>query len=459
MNILNLIFVIVMYPIVFAFYFCLKKEGHEPRKGIYYGVSLNKEQAKDEALAEITNTYQKQMKGFLWISLLMPWPILFFPWFSLSLSYWCIWFFVVCVIFFIPFGIANKKLKELKLEKGWTTGEKLPSFTEIKEAARIRKVKWYHFLAPVLISIASVVWAVLWPQDGKEALMISMAITYGSMTLMFWALAVWMDKEKTSIVSTDSNVNVNYSRARKNMWKNFWMAMVWDNVLCLVGILFFLTQGLDFGMIFWIFFGLYLIATLSLPIWVWKKNRSIEKRYEDKMDIRVEDNDACWIWGMFYCNPKDKHTMVNKRVGLGTTVNLATPVGKGTLVILIVTLLSLPAICIWVTMEEVTPIHMRVEDNTLVVRHLREKFHIALEDVQETELLTQLPKMSRNYGNSLDNLLEGSYRVKGDSASCEVLLNPGNGLFIRLETEDEIYLFSGFDDAETRQVYEKIIKD
>jgi len=52
MNILNLILVIVMYPIVFVFYFCLKNEGHEPRKGIYFGVSLNKEQAKDEALAQ-----------------------------------------------------------------------------------------------------------------------------------------------------------------------------------------------------------------------------------------------------------------------------------------------------------------------------------------------------------------------------------------------------------------------
>ncbi len=458
MNILNLILVIVMYPIVFVFYFCLKNEGHEPRKGIYFGVSLNKEQAKDEALAEITNTYQKQMKGFLWISLLMPWPILFFPWFSISITYWCIWFLAVCVVFFIPFGIANKKLKELKLEKGWTTGEELPSFTEIKEAARIRKVKWYHFLAPVLISIASVVWAVLWPQDGKEALMIIVAITLGSMTFMFWGLALWMDRQKTEIVSTDSNVNVNYSRARKNMWKVFWVAMTWVNVLCLMGMLFFLTQGQDFSMIFWLFLGLYLIATLSLPIWAWKKNRSIEKRYEDKMDIRVEDNDACWIWGMFYCNPKDKHTMVNKRVGLGTTVNLATPVGKGTLIILIVTLLSLPAMCIWVTMEEFTPIHMRVEDNTLVARHLREKFHISLEDVQETELLTQLPKMSRNHGNSLDNLREGSYRVKEDSASCEVLLNPQNGLFIRVETVDEIYYFSGFDDAETRQVYEAMIK-
>ena len=72
--------------------------------------------------------------------------------------------------------------------------------------------------------------------------------------------------------------------------------------------------------------------------------------------------------------------------------------------------------------------------------------------------MTQLPKMSRNHGNSLDNLLEGSYRVKGDSASCEVLLNPQNGIFIRVETEDEIYLLSGFDDAETRQVYEAMIK-
>ncbi len=446
--------VVCMYPFILIMYFCLKKEGHDPKKRVYYGVSLSKEQAEDPAVTEIGNTYKKQMKQLLWISFLTSVPVLLIPPFSLAFCYWCFWFLFACFVFFIPFGIANKKLKELKVEKGWTTGEEQPRYTEIKEAAGIRKVKWYHFLGPVVISMACVVWAVLQPQDGREALLIIIAVTFAGMTLMFAGFAFWMDKEKTAIVSSDSNVNVNYARARKNMWKNFWVAFAWFNTLYTVGILFYqVIEAKSTGM-FWLLLGLYVLFTVILLVWVIQKSKALEARYADKMDLKVEGDDAHWLWGMLYCNPKDKHTMVNKRVGLGTTINFATPVGKGVAVFLIVTLLSMPVFGIWLILDEFTPIQLKVEENCVVAKHVTEKYRVPFEEVREAELLTELPNIGRNYGTSMDNIKKGNYRLRDESISCEALLNPQNGLFIRLETEDEIYLFSGFDDEETRQVYE-----
>lgn len=458
MDVISIILVVSMYPFILIMYFGLKSEGHEPRKGVYYGVSLDKEQAKAPEIQQITTEYNQLMKKFLWITLLMSIPMFFIPWFSINLTYWCVWMLVICVIFFIPFGIANKKLKELKHQKGWSTGEEQPSFTEIKEAGRIRKVKWYHFLLPVLISVGIFVWTLLRPDDGREALLVIMAGTFGSMTFMFWGLAVWMDKEKTGIVSTDSDVNVNYARARKNMWKNFWVFCAWLNVIYMGAMLFCLVQEEGLSVAFWLLTGLYTLATIVLFIWLMRKNTALEKCYEDKMDIKIQDDDSHWIWGMFYYNPKDKHSMVNKRVGLGTTVNLATALGKGTVILVVVALLSLPVMCVWVTLEEFTPIRLVVEENQVIARHLKENHNISLDTVVDAELLTELPKMSRNHGTSMDHLRKGSYRVKEEGVSCEVFCNPQNNLFIRVETEEEIYLFSGFDDEETRQVYETIIK-
>ena len=78
--------------------------------------------------------------------------------------------------------------------------------------------------------------------------------------------------------------------------------------------------------------------------------------------------------------------------------------------------------------------------------------------IKEVELLTELPKMSRNHGTSMEEIRKGSYRIKEEGKSCEVFLNPQNTVFIRIETSLETYFISGFDDEETKEVYEMIKK-
>ena len=80
---------------------------------------------------------------------------------------------------------------------------------------------------------------------------------------------------------------------------------------------------------------------------------------------------------------------------------------------------------------------------------------IGLHSIDKVELLTELPKMSRNHGTSVMNLKKGSYKVK-DAGHCEVFLNPQNTVFIRLEAYGDTYYLGGFDDAETRAIYEEL---
>ena len=37
------------------------------------------------------------------------------------------------------------------------------------------------------------------------------------------------------------------------------------------------------------------------------------------------DEDDCWIWGLFYCNPNNNRLFVSERVGMGLAMNLARP--------------------------------------------------------------------------------------------------------------------------------------
>lgn len=88
----------------------------------------------------------------------------------------------------------------------------------------------------------------------------------------------------------------------------------------------------------------------------WKKRIQPDNQYADKMDMPDTDDEHAWIGGIFYYNPKDTHTIVSKKIGMGTTINMATPAGKATALIKIIALLNIPICCVWVMLEEFTPI-------------------------------------------------------------------------------------------------------
>lgn len=72
---------------------------------------------------------------------------------------------------------------------------------------------------------------------------------------------------------------------------------------------------------------------------IWFKYR---KHNTSHTDYSPENEDDHWVWGSFYYNPNDPSVFVEKRYGIGLTINLATPLGKGimiaTVVILIVSI-------------------------------------------------------------------------------------------------------------------------
>lgn len=450
----NLILMICMYPFVFIMFFLLKNDGMEKKKG-RFGVLLNKEQQKEPQVEQITQEYRKQMNRMLLVLALVPLPIIFIPWFSISTSLWLIWMLATCFVFFIPYGVANGKLKALKLEKGWKQAQEAPVYVEMKEAGSVRRVKWFHFLPQTVISVAAfVVTLVTYPQ--KQLLAIPTLIgSFASVAPMFAAAAVWMDRQKTLPVSTDSDVNVNYARAKKNLWKNFWMYCSWVNAVYTISLLLTFDEDGRVTGVFWIGFVVYTLLTVVLCFLMLKKKAALDAAYEQKMDLAQPDDDDNWLWGLVYCNPKDKHFMVEKRVGVGTTVNVATAGGKVFVVLIGATLLCVPLLCIYLFFTEFTPIHLTIEENQLVAEQMKEEHVIYLHSIDEVELVTELPQMSRNHGTSVANLMKGSYKVK-DEGHCEVFLNPSNTVFIKLEAYGETYYLGGFDDEETMEIYERL---
>lgn len=297
----GMILLLCVYPFVLFMYFLLKNEG-VPKRGIYYGVSLTKENAQDPEIERITGEYNRQMRQTLLLLLLLPLPALLIPWFSLFLLFWMVWLIAGIFAFFIPFGRANVRLKALKAERGW-----------------------------------------------KQA-------------------------------------------------------------------------------------------------------------YREKTDAFVPDDEDNWLWGMIYYNPRDKHVLVDKHIGMGTTMNMATPAGKAVGVFCGLMLLYLLMICIWCMLLEFVPIQLAVTDGRLVASQIGQDYTVPVCIVEEVELLEELPKLSKVNGTGMDTLKKGTYRIP-EVGRCQVFLNPQNQVFIRFEAAGTTYYMSGYDDAETLEVYEALKKE
>lgn len=149
-----------------------------------------------------------------------------------------------------------------------------------------------------------------------------------------------------------------------------------------------------------------------------KKQQRLARKYAKKMDLIYEDDERHWICGMFYYNPGDKHTMINKRVGVGTTLNMATPAGMALTGFSAVALLSIPVRCIWIILLEFTPISLFAEQDRLIARQLKNDYVI------ETDAITEIT-------------LENEY-------------------YLRIVADDTIYYLGGRDDDQTQTVYEAL---
>lgn len=454
----QIVLVLCVYPFVLLMYFLLKNEA-VPKKGMYYGVFLTKENAQAPEVEQIVHGYNRQMRISLWVLLLSSLPAIFIPWFSIFLMFWLVWLVAGIFAFYAPIARANVRLKELKAERGWgrekEQGEGTGQETVIERGEPVRRVRFYQFAAPCVLSVAVFVWALIrFHGQRLEALSIAVGIV-AFLTILFYLVALLMDRQKLQIISRDGEVNRQYETARKNLWKTFWMACAWLNTFYTAALLFLMDKGWQFSDLLIAVTLVYALITVAF-LWILiKEKRKLDEAYEDKVEALLPDDDDKWLWGMIYYNPKDKRSVVENRVGIGTTMNMAKPAGKVLGIFGGLTLLSLPLVCIWCILLEFVPIQLSVKEGELVASQIRQDYTVPVSIVENVELLEELPKLSKVSGTGTDTLQKGTFRI-AEVGRCQVFLNPQNQVFIRFEAAGTVYYMSGYDDAETIKVYEEL---
>ena len=252
------------------------------------------------------------------------------------------WIVLVFATFLItvPYGKGNTELKNLKKELGITKSGVV--YTDLTNTNVVHSLKMPWLILPNAIALAATIGALLIdlgvigiiPAAGQYALT-AMSLSFLFIAVLLIPLAIMMDNARNMVISRDSNVNANYSRAKKKTWADLFTAMSWANALFLVGFAILLVfVNNDIVMLC----GLlaYMVIIFTIVFIGIANQKAVENRYDRDTDFKLQDDDDNWVLGMFYYNPNDTRLNVEKRLGYGGTVNIAHPAGK---VIMIVSLL------------------------------------------------------------------------------------------------------------------------
>lgn len=459
--ILNIMMLIMMYPMMMIVCFVMYTS-MKPKNGMAFGCTISAERMKDESVKEVERQWTKEMKRNIVITALLPITAFLTPYISIQITIWTMWCLVLIALLEWPFIKANAKIKDIKRGMGWYNPQKPEEYVELKAAGEVRRVKVGTFMIPFAVSMLAVGMSYgmlamrkIAPNNVEYVKSFGVIIwMFALLNVLFLAMALWMDKQKTEVISTQSDVNLNYARAKKNIWKDFWLISSWITTAYVWVCAIALVIRWNFEMV--VLFGsiLYSIAVTFLIIPVVKKIREVDRRYETERDIAEDgDDDRYWIWGMFYNNPKDKHTLITARHGMGTAINMATTGGKIWTIVALISILSMPILCGWLMFEEFTPITLSIKEDEVVAFHLKAEYELPIDEVERAELVEELPQLTKSVGSALDTLIKGKYIVRGTGERCMLFLNPQNEVFIKLEYEDMVYYLSGANDEETMAVY------
>ncbi|WP_313133822.1 PH domain-containing protein [Anaerocolumna sp.] len=455
---IRIILIIFMYPVLPIIYFLLKNEV-KPKKNIVLGVTLPYSKINDPRVDELLAAYKKELN--ILTIILAPIPILpiFIKWFSIYYGIMILWILLVILVPYIPYIRYHHRLKSMKDETDNIKGvleeasenANINEFSKraLKETTELMKsekmVNHYWFLPPIIISLFPLAYEAFTSIGQPEYLGILLGCgTFTIITLLGAIFQKVIYKQEAEIVDEDWNINVRITRIRRQCWRKFWLEMTWASGIFTVVFWMFITSKISYfaGMILTLIYsGIIIYIAVKAEF----TTRYVQEKLseESKRPIYLDEDDH-WIYGLFYYNPDDKKILVNDRVGIGTTMNLAHKTGKIVTLIAIVCMLTLPISVIYVIKEEFTPLTTKILDNRIVVTHIAEELDLPTEEIRSVEVVEHLPSTVKVVGTGMEHLLKGTFNVSG-YGRCKLYLNPEKPPFLVMTTEDERIIINGND--------------
>lgn len=366
---------------------------------------------------------------------------------GVTMTLWLVWTELCVVLFYVPYISCNRDMKKIKEARGWKRKQERTVTVDLSAAAQpYKELSVFHFLLPFLVSLAPCVYEIGWgePLTGAFLLLDAACI------LLFYCLYRWGFRKRADVVDSDASLTAALTRLRRQAWRRCWLWGSWFMGL-LNGALWLLLRQSRLGLLALAVLTVGFVAAMFFLEFSLRKAQERLTRESGK-SCYVDEDDK-WIWGMFYYDPNDCRLMVNARVGMNSTVNLARRGGQVLTVFSAALLLLLPLMGVWMMCEERAAVTVAVSDGTLTATHSGSSYTILLDEIESVELLPQLPSMRRVVGTGMEAVLKGQFR-SDELGLLTVCLDPRTGPYLLVQARDgTLYLLGASRDGAVQEVF------
>lgn len=447
------IMLFVVYLAILGILYGIARNSARRQKGLLFGVTVPETALELPQVQVIIRRFKRETDLLALAMVVVYIPLFFLRTMWLLASIWIVLFYAAITVPYLPYLKAHKQMKQLKKEQGWAVTPPLQLRavdTDASESALPKPIGLWTLILPLAVSLAPVF------LPGQTAALRGVVLSDALVIVVCWAAGRWTFRRKGEMVTADTALNQTLQRVRRAYWDRFWRFMLWG---C-AGLNFLMGTVRSAGIAV-LSSLVFLLLLVGGTLWMELRLRRTQERLTQGATALADEDDV-WLLGSLYYNPADTRVMVAKRLGLGTTVNLATPVGKGTVAVLIAIIVGSLFVGPAMGVADSIPTELELRGSApavLVASHgKREKYTLSADRITDVQLRDSLPACSRTVGTGLDHYLEGDFYVTGEGQAY-FCLDPTAAVFLRVEANGIVYWFTGDSAEETCAIAAQLEKN
>ena len=414
------------------------------KKNIMLGVTFPADARDDTNIAEVTSKFKKQT--IIVCVILMA---LIIPAYMLSnetnfMTLWMIWILLAIILPYLPYVPAHLKLREFKEKMGWKKEDR----TILIDTASVPPARWISpvsFALPTALSLLPLVFdREFW------AVHLLMALS----CLASWLGYRYLYRNKSEMVDRNVTLTRALSNVRKANWGKMWLMIAWFMAITSVA-MFVMARSAALGTL------IMVVSTVIILIVAFRiemSTRSVQERLtKDSGGEWYVDDDDKWILGMFYYNPDDASWLVNSRIGVNSTVNIAHPVGKVLTALAVIFLLTMPLYGSLFNSFGRRKIDISISDSAVVAKSGMTTYEISRDDIESIVLTDRLPDgLVRVMGTGMPTLIKGDFTADG-MGHINVMADPTVPPYVLIRTTSgKYYLLGSRDSSVTEELYSEL---
>ena len=275
-------------------------------------------------------------------------------------------------LLFINIGyyyMQHIKVKKMKAEQGWLSGKNAVRVVDIKFQEKLQLIPKVIFIIPMVVTIGLVIYTLIkypempdmipthWGPNGQPDAFsektyfsaISMLLILIVMQVMFLFMSEGMKFSGSKINPVSKNRSLEQQLAFRK-YTSWFALFISVSVTLLMGYLHLQTIHPEIASA-WVMFTLPLVflvlVLVGVVIYTVKVGQSgsriktNEEGISGDSSIVAVDEDKYWKGGIFYINPEDPSILVEKRFGVGWTLNFGRPISWIVLIIPIAVIIGI----------------------------------------------------------------------------------------------------------------------